>query len=74
MSKDFSAWRVNKFVIVESEIVDGAIVVALTDLSYWHTNADDLLDWCQRNNCTVNGLTVTIPSENQLAHFVMRWM
>lgn len=65
------SWKNSKFVMVD--FMDVYCTVILTDLDYWITNWDDLIEWGNKNNCTVQGMTVTIPDEKTQMLFALRW-
>ena len=76
MTDIMQSWKENRFVIVPSYLdVDNThkTLVILTDISYWVEYASDLLEWCAENNCETRGMTVTLPDEESITLFTLRW-
>lgn len=74
MNDIFAGWKDRKFVVSDDYYYnDFQYVVVLIDFMYWHSVSDDLLLWCNQNNCTMKGLTVNIPDEKSLTLFYLRW-
>ena len=76
MTDIMQSWKENRFVIVPSYLdVDNThkTLVILTDIGYWVKYADDLLIWCAENNCETKGMTVTLPNEESITLFTLRW-
>ena len=36
-------------------------------------NDDELVEWCAENNCETKGMTVTLPDEESITLFTLRW-
>jgi len=56
-----------------ADYYDEHIVVMMTDFRYWTEHTKDLLDWCDRHGCTIEGLTINIPDRETLDWFVLTW-
>lgn len=75
MSDDiFADWKVNRFIIADSALHDfpGHLIV-LSDVSFWANNADKLEEWCSKNGCSMQGMTVNIPDPKKLTLFILEW-
>lgn len=78
MSDDvFTDWESNKFVVVSWMYDDllnkkGPLIV-LTDLSFWLTHIDELIDWCKSNGGKQKGMTIEFDNDEDLTMFLLRW-
>lgn len=66
-------WKTNKFIVPDTGDVDGNLIVVLTDLKYWIQNLDGLMDWCEENGSTLQGMTVEFQDDASLISFVLKW-
>lgn len=73
MTNILADWVGRKFVIADNLYNDSQYVVVLTDFKYWISVSDELLLWCEKNNCTKQYVTVNIPDEKTLTLFYLRW-
>ena len=75
MSKDdiFEDWKKNRFIVATVDEVHQGILVVMTDIKYWVNNAEELVEWCQENNCITKGMTIEIPDEETLLLFRLKW-
>ena len=75
MSKDdiFEDWKKNRFVVADIKELYNGILVVMTDIKYWVDNAEELVEWCQENNCITKGMTIEIPDEETLLLFRLKW-
>ena len=75
MTDVMAEFKNSKFVIAGGHLVgkiSGHIVV-LSDIGFWADNVDDLITWCEKNNCKTKGMTVEIPTDELLTLFCLRW-
>lgn len=72
MSSDTNRER---FVIAPVELYNNEYlkIVILTDYNFWTEHTDELTDWCENNGAKFRGMTVTFPTEQILAAFILRW-
>jgi hypothetical protein len=70
----FGEWKNQRFVTVESNIIDIAEgnIIILTDVEFWNDNYDNLKSWCVYYNAEVRGMTVTCDDATVTA-FCLRW-
>ena len=70
----FADWKTNRFIVAGQMLheYDDHIVV-LTDISFWTYEIDNLIEWCNNNKCTQEGMTVRIPTDKLLTMFILRW-
>ena len=74
MTDIFANWKTNRFVVAPAEYYDNSRrVVVLTDIPFWADHIDQLTQWCQVHGCTVQGMTVEIPTDPTLTLFHLRW-
>ena len=71
----FADWKTNRFVVAGPELHEfpGCHMIIMTDFSYWSFYSDDCIAWCFENNCTIQGMTILIPSDELLTAFYLRW-
>lgn len=70
----FAEWKKNRFVITPSIIMHNDVhIVVLTDFKFWDSKFDELISWCDQYNCTMQGMTVNIPTDYALTMFCLRW-
>lgn len=48
-------------------------MVILADYVYWAEHQQELKEWCTKNHCQYQGMTVTICDSETLALFCLRW-
>ena len=73
MSDDILAdWKTRRFIITGLDISPPHIII-LCDITYWTENYDEFGSWCNKNGCELSGMTVTIPSDEILTLFIVRW-
>ena len=74
MTDIFQHWKDNKFIVAPpfATYHCGRSVV-LTDIAFWVQHIDDLQVWCQDNGCTVQGMTVDVPTDELLTAFFLKW-
>lgn len=65
-------WKHSKFIVVDY-IVEYPNTIVLTDIEYWNNNYDDLIEWTEKHNCEVQGMTVSIPDKKTILLFALRW-
>ena len=70
----FADWKTNRFIVAGQMLheYDDHIVV-LTDFIFWTYEIDNLIEWCNNNKCTQEGMTVRIPTDKLLTMFILRW-
>jgi len=76
VSSDILAdWKRNRFIVAGVDLHDfkNEHIVVLTDFAYWTLELDNLVEWCNNNNCTQEGMTVRIPNDRALTLFILRW-
>ena len=75
MADDILAdWKTNRFIVAGQMLHDyDDHIVVLTDISFWTYNLDNLIEWCNNNNCKQEGMTVLIPTDKLLTMFILRW-
>lgn len=61
------------FTPVNSNLANGKFVIFLADYIFFAANQIELNDWCIKNNCDFQGMTVTVPDEHTLAIFILKW-
>lgn len=62
------------FTVLDNDFDDRFEYIAvLTDIAYWNTNFNKLMDWCGEHECEVLGMTVNIPDEQRAMLFTLRW-
>jgi hypothetical protein len=71
----FHDWKQNRFIHISKDLVDydQGIMILLTDVGFWVDHTDELINWCRENRCVQHGMTVTMPSEEELTLFCLRW-
>lgn len=65
-----------KFIVAEdvvSQSFDQYAIVMLSDVGHWVDHYEDLEQWCQDNNCAIQGMTVNVPDAITLTAFCLRW-
>lgn len=67
-------WKTNKFIVPDTGDPADSLIVVLTDLTYWVKNLDELMDWCDANDSTLQGMTVEFKDERSLTAFTLRWI
>jgi hypothetical protein len=68
-------WKRNRFILAARDLTetDNHLII-LTDIKYWAEHADELKEWCARNqNARPQGMTVEISDDKTLTHFILRW-
>ena len=76
MTDIMQSWKDNRFVVVPSYLdIDNKnkTLVVLTDIGYWASHVDELVIWCAENNCETRGMTVTLPDEESITLFCLKW-
>jgi hypothetical protein len=81
MSKDvldlMAEWKNNHYIVVDELLLDTpvapAVLIILTDLTYWNKHSDELVQWCDDHGCETSGLSVTLPGPAELTAFNLRW-
>lgn len=72
--KDILAdWKNSKFVVCERSEPYQEHTVILCDYEYWTEHYDELVVWCRQNSCDLSGLVVTIPQDQSLTLFLLKW-
>lgn len=67
-------WKKNRFIIAPSAIMHEDVhIVVLTDFAFWNSKSDELITWCDQYNCTMQGMTVNIPTDDLLTVFCLQW-
>ena len=67
-------WKKNRFIVAPSILMhENVHIVVLTDFAYWTDRIDELEVWCNRYNCTIQGMTVNIPTDDLLTVFCLQW-
>ena len=70
----FVDWKKNRFIIAPFEIMhNNDHIVVLTDIAFWSNKSDELISWCNQYNCTMQGMTVNIPTDDLLTVFCLQW-
>lgn len=63
------------FLVVPNEFDDSyQHLVVLCDIAFWNANYDALVEWCDRHDSEVLGMTVNIPNDEMLTIFTLRWL
>jgi len=63
-----------KFVVIPANLLEGnEKMVILADYNFWSDHEDELRQWCRENNSVFAGMTVTVPNEQTLTVFCLRW-
>ena len=70
MTDIMEGWRNQRYVTSD---YDGHTIVVLTDIAYWNEHYDQLVEWCDLNECDPVGMTVDISSSAALTAFALRW-
>ena len=65
-------WKHSKFIVVDY-IAEYPNTIVLTDVEYWIDNWDDLVEWSEKHNCDIQGMTVAVPDEQTKMLFALRW-
>ena len=74
MTDLFRSWKENRFIIAPKALVlDGELLVILTDIQYWADHAEELQKWCRDRNADTSGMTVVFGDEKTLVEFVLKW-
>ena len=69
-------WKDQKFVVVGQDLFDEigyTHLVIMTDIKFWAQAVDDCIAWCYQNECEIKGMTISIPNEETLAMFLLKW-
>ena len=69
----FESWKKERFIIAPPALVDEEKLIVLVDYNYWIDHTDELMAWCEQNNCVTQGMTVVLPNEETLMLFVLKW-
>jgi hypothetical protein len=72
----FASWKDNKkkFVVAESFLHDSpGHLIILSDYSFWAHHIGELQNWCEQNNCKVEGMTVVCETDQDLTAFILKW-
>ena len=65
----------DRFVVVTHVGPDAKLVanlIILADYKFWSDHTDELVKWCEENNATQAGMTVTC-DDVSLTAFALRW-
>lgn len=63
-----------KFVVIPTNLLEGnEKMIILADYNHWAVYEDDLRQWCNENNSSFVGMTVTVPNERTLTAFLLKW-
>lgn len=75
MSQDvFAEWKKQRFISVDPDLVDSAaLLVILTDISFWITNSAQLKEWCDMHGAVITGMGVEFKTKQDLTLFTLRW-
>jgi hypothetical protein len=68
-------WKRNRFILASHDLTetDNHLII-LTDIKYWAEHADELKEWCDRNQGAYpQGMTVEISDDRTLTHFILKW-
>jgi hypothetical protein len=71
----FAEWKRQRFIVAKKYLVlypSGHLMI-LTDVNYWSENYQSLIEWCDRYGAEHAGMTVTVPSDELLTIFLLRW-
>ena len=71
----FADWKTNRFIVAEPALHEftNEHLVVLSDFAFWTLEIDNLIEWCNNNKCTQEGMTVRIPTDKLLTMFILRW-
>lgn len=71
----FADWKRNRYVVSENYLtgVPGKFLIVLTDIQFWAQNIETLSLWCQQHRSENQGMTVTLPDDETLTAFALRW-
>jgi len=70
MTDIFEGWRDKRYVITE---YDDHTTIVLVDVLYWAKHYDQLIEWCDLNDCEPVGMTVDVHDTATLTAFALRW-
>ena len=63
-----------KFIVIPANLLEGnEKMVILAHYNFWAAHEDELRQWCRENNSVFAGMTVTVPDEQTLTVFCLRW-
>ena len=63
-----------RFVIVPVDLLEGfENMIILSDYNFWADHEDELRQWCRVNGSSFVGMTVTVPNDQTLTAFCLRW-
>ena len=63
-----------RFVVIPADLLEGTEkMIILADYNFWADQEDELRHWCHDNNSSFLGMTVTVPNEQTLTAFCLRW-
>ena len=68
--------RTKKFVVVPIDLRGPPVighVILMSDKEFWSDHADECIAWCSENSCHFEGMTICIPDDQTLSHFLLRW-
>lgn len=72
-------WKHKRFIVADDSVRDqfedrsSGHLIILTDFKFWADNIDDLVDWCEQYKVVGEGMSLTIPDDKLLTHFILRW-
>jgi hypothetical protein len=70
----FASWKDKKFVVAESYLHESpGHLIILTDYTFWVLYHAELLILCSQNNSKLEGMTVSLPTDQSLTAFILRW-
>jgi hypothetical protein len=71
----FADWRNKKFVVTDKQIfeIEEGHLIILIDYVFWEDHMGELEDWCQCNGGKIQGMTLTLPTDQVLSAFLLRW-
>ena len=63
-----------RFVVIPADLLEGnEKMIILAHYNFWAAHEDELRQWCHDNNSSFVGMTVTVPNEQTLTAFCLRW-
>ena len=78
IGKILDNWQTHRFVVVNSSSlnIDPEVypqTVVLADVGYWTERIQELREWCDQHGCRFKGMTVSVPTEDLITLFCLKW-
>lgn len=62
-----------KFIIVPGDNPQEPQMIFLADYVFWARHESELQSWCTLHLSNFMGMTVTVPNEQTLSMFILKW-